>query len=274
MDPQLGNKFNITVRGNAAARETLVFSNGFGSSQAAWRFIRPGFADRYRMVLYDMAGSGQARTDPYDAHHYRSLHAFADDLLQVCDAAGVEQAHLITHSLSGMIGALAALKRPRLFRSLVMIGASARYLDDAGYLGGFTEHSAAALLEQMKCNYAGWLGAFARQAVSCPEQPTLEQEYARSLARMRPEHAFSIARTVFHSDHRQGVAWLRLPVLILQAPGDVVVSRQAAEWLHGAIPGSQLCWLPAPGHFPHMTCPGQVVGAIREFLGIEEVSPT
>ena len=44
----------------------------------------------------------------------------------------------VGHSVSSMIGALAAIAEPERFAKLVMVGPSPRYIDDGGYRGGFS----------------------------------------------------------------------------------------------------------------------------------------
>ena len=45
----------------------------------------------------------------------------------------------VGHSVSAMIGVLADAARPEPFDRLVMVGPSPRYIDDEGYVGGFSE---------------------------------------------------------------------------------------------------------------------------------------
>ncbi len=262
----LGRKHYLQIAGKLDATETLVFAHGYGSNQAAWRFITPAFADRYRLVLFDMVGCGNSDIGAFDPNYYRSLHNYADDLIAICDSLRLRHVHLITHSVSGIVGTLAALNRPDLFANLVFIGVSPRYLNDEGYEGGFTQEQVVSLLLEMGNDYMAWLGEFAPKVMDAPEQPELVQEFADSLAQMGLGNSIAIARKVFFCDHRADVERLQLPVLIIQARSDVVVPSSVGEYLHRAIANSVLHWISTPGHFPHMTNPSEIIQAIQQHL--------
>ncbi len=266
MELDIFKKHNLHILGNSAADKTMIFAHGYGSNQAAWRFITPAFADQYQLVLFDMVGCGDSDVRAFDPHHYTSLHQYADDLIEMCDELQLQQVHLIAHSVSSMIGTLATLKRPDLFSTLVFIGASPRYLDDDGYVGGFTQAQVANIVLEMGQHYIDWLNGFASNAVNAPDQPELADEFKSSLAQMRPGTSIAIAQKIFASDHRQDVAQLKLPVLIIQPLVDMVVPPQVGEYLHEAIPGSRLYWISTPGHFPHLSNPNEIIKAITQHL--------
>ncbi|MBL1176822.1 alpha/beta fold hydrolase [Pantanalinema sp. GBBB05] len=259
-------KHNLHIIGNLNATETLVFAHGYGSEQSAWKFITPEFEKRYRLVLFDMVGCGNSNLAAFTSEHYGSLHKYADDLIEICDEMKLQQTHLIAHSVSSIIGTLAVLKRPNLFLTCVFIGASPRYLDDEGYIGGFTKQQVISLLLEMAENYTDWLDGFAPVVIQAPNNPELVNEFATSLAKMRPGTSIEIARKIFFCDHRLDVAQLKLPVLLLHSREDVVVPYQVGEYLHQVIPNSRLHWISTPGHFPHMTNPGEIIKAITQHL--------
>lgn len=266
MTGYLMKRNSVHVQGNPVAKETLVFCHGYGSDQNAWRFITPAFKDRYRLVLFDLTGCGASDLAAFDAKRYSKGSAYADDLILLCDSLKLRGAHLITHSVSGMIGTVAALQRPDLFASMVFIGASPRYINDDGYTGGFTAEAVTDLVATMEKNYLAWAQGFAPFAMNQPENPALGQEFTQSLASMRPDISVEIARFIFFSDFRSEVARLQLPVQILQAQQDIVVPEAVGHYLHKHIRGSDLRWLSTTGHFPHMARPEEVIDAVRLHL--------
>ena len=261
---------NVHVQGNPGAKETLVFCHGYGSEQSAWRFVTPAFQERYRMVLYDLTGCGASDLAAFDPRRYRQGSAYAADLILLCDTLKLRKVHLITHSVSGMIGSLAALQRPDLVESLVFIGASPHYINEDGYTGGFSAEAVKELIATMESNYLAWAQGFSPFAMNQPENPELGLEFTRSLASMRPDVSVEIARFIFFSDFRAEIARLRLPVTILQAQHDIVVPEAVGHYLHENIPNSDLRWLTTTGHFPHMGKPEEVIEAVR--LHLERVT--
>ncbi|MEI8165495.1 MAG: alpha/beta hydrolase [Chloroflexales bacterium] len=266
MHSTIQSKYDLHVAGTLNAAETLVFAHGYGSNQEAWRFVTPAFQERYRLVLFDLVGCGGSDHREFDPTHYASLHAYATDLIHIADSLKLTGAHLIAHSVSSMIGTLAALKRPDLFASMVCIGASPRYLNDDGYVGGFSRAAVDDLLDQMAQRFVEWTQGFASTVMGVSDQPELVKEFAQSLASMRPDIAICIATRIFLSDHRQDAARLTLPVLLMQPREDPVVPIEVSLYLHRVIAGSQLHWLSVPGHFPHLVSPTEVIDAIEAHL--------
>jgi pimeloyl-ACP methyl ester carboxylesterase len=115
----------LNVRVVGSGERVVVFSHGFGTDQSAWNRILPYFPN-FRVVTYDLVCSGSVNPDHFNFRRYTNLDAYVDDLLAVLDALRIERCYLVGHSVSAMIGILAAIRRPELFVKLVLIGASPR----------------------------------------------------------------------------------------------------------------------------------------------------
>ena len=103
-----------------------------------WRFVTPAFEDDYRIVLFDYVGSGKSDLNAYDAVRYSTLEGYAQDVLDVCHALDLSDIIFVGHSVSSMVGVLAANREPERFSRLLLIGPSPRYINDApDYVGGF-----------------------------------------------------------------------------------------------------------------------------------------
>src|SRR4051794_21302246 len=113
---------NVTVMG--AAARPMIFAHGYGCDQHMWRLIAPAFTDTHQVVLFDHVGAGQSDVSAYSRTKYNTLQAYADDMLEICDELHLEDAVFVGHSVSAMIGLLAAIKQPERFSSLVLIGPS------------------------------------------------------------------------------------------------------------------------------------------------------
>lgn len=257
---------NVNVVGNRNAAETVVLAHGFGGDQTAWRFVVPGLEADYRIVLFDLVGCGGSDPDAYDRARYATLWDFADDLIRLCDALGLRQATLVGHSVSCMIGGLASIRRPDLFARQVWLGASPCYLNAGDYGGGFAREEVADLLNAMSKDYNTWVRGIAPLAVNAADQPTVVDEFARTMGSMRPDVAVGVASTIFLADHRRDVADIAVPVLIVQARDDFFVPEGVAHYLHRVIRGSRLRRIALNGHLPHLTSPAEVVAVLKEFL--------
>ena len=127
---------NVTVSG--AGSQPLLFAHGFGCDQHMWRFVTPAFEERYRVVLFDHVGAGGSDLAAYDAEKYATLQGYTDDVLELCAALDLHDVIFVGHSVSAMIGVLAAIAEPARFARLVLVGPSPRYINEGDYVGGFT----------------------------------------------------------------------------------------------------------------------------------------
>ena len=256
------NHVKVLGKGNQA----LIFAHGFGSNQTAWRHIVPAFESNYRIVLFDHVGAGKSDVSAYNPHRYNSLSGYAQDLLELCAELKLTGSVLVCHSISAMIGLLAAIIEPHRFSRLIMIGASPRYLNDTGYIGGFEQSDLDAFYAAMSANYNAWVCGFAPLVVGNPEQPELAIEFARSLQDMRPDIASVLARIIFQSDFRDDLPRLTVPALIVQSTHDKAVPPEVGRYLAAKIPNNQFVNINAKGHVPHLSAPDEVIKIIRAYL--------
>jgi sigma-B regulation protein RsbQ len=260
----LQQRNNVQVIGEG--RSTLIFSHGFGCDQAMWRFLVPHYADRFKLVLYDLVGAGNSAIEAYDRHKYASLHGYARDLTELIEAFGEGPVIIVGHSVSAMIGVLADRQTPGLIAGHVMIGPSPCYVDSEGYVGGFSEEDVHSLLDTLDSNYLGWSSTMAPVIMGAPGQPALGEELTNSFCRTDPEIAKQFAHVTFLSDNRKDVAGLTTPTLILQSTDDMIAPVAVGEYLHDALPNSTLKVVDNIGHCPHLSAPHACSAAMDDFL--------
>lgn len=247
-------------------QRVMVFAHGFGCDQNMWRFVAPAFEADFRTVLFDHVGAGRSDLRAYDPKKYSSLHGYADDVVEIGRALGLKNAIFVGHSVSAMIGALAAIKAPELFDALVMVGPSPRYIDDGDYMGGFTAPHIEELLASLDDNHMGWSKAMAPAIMGNPDRPELGEELANSFCRTDPEIAKQFARVTFMSDNREDLAKIPARTLVLQCKEDIIANEQVGEYVNQHVPRSQMTILNATGHCPNLSAPQEVVAAIRSFV--------
>jgi sigma-B regulation protein RsbQ len=172
----------------------------------------------------------------------------------------------VGHSVSAMIGVLAAIRDPQRFKALVLVGPSPRYIDDAGYVGGFSREDIEGLLGSLDSNYLGWSSTMAPVIMGNADRPELGQELTNSFCRADPEIAAHFARVTFFSDNRQDLGRVRTPSLILQCSDDVIAPNAVGDYVHRHMPHSQLVVMTATGHCPNLSAPDETSAAIKQFL--------
>jgi len=247
--------------------QPMLFAHGFGCDQNMWRFVAPAFEDRYKVVRFDHVGAGASDLSAYDEQRYSSLEGYAADINEICSALDLRDVVFVGHSVSSMIGMLAALAAPDgTYGKLVMVGPSPRYIDDESYVGGFAREDIDELLESLDSNYLGWSEAMAPAIMGNPDRPELGAELTASFCRTDPEIARRFAAVTFLSDNRADLSRLRVPTLVLQCSQDVIAPNEVGEYVHREIPGSRLVTLDAVGHCPNLSAPQETIAAIDAFL--------
>jgi sigma-B regulation protein RsbQ len=255
---------NVHVRGSGS--RTMVFAHGFGCDQNMWRFVAPEFEGSFKVVLFDHVGAGGSDLSAYDPRKYSTLSGYADDVVEIGRELNLNDAVFVGHSVSAMIGVLASLKVPGMFGRLVLVGPSARYIDDVGYVGGFSEKQIAELLDFLEDNHMGWSAAMAPSIMGNPGRPELGEELTNSFCRTDPEIAKAFARVTFTSDNRADLPKVSVPTLILQCKEDIIASTEVGEFVHEQIRGSKMVILDATGHCPNLSAPREVVVAMQAFV--------
>jgi sigma-B regulation protein RsbQ len=244
----------------------MLFAHGFGCDQNMWRHVWPAFADEYRIVLFDHVGAGGSELGAYDRTKYDSLQGYADDVLELCRELELRDVVFVGHSVSAMIGVLAAAREPGRFSKLVLIGPSPRYIDADDYVGGFTREDIEGLLDSLDSNFLGWSQAYAPAIMGAGQPAELQDELTNSFCRTDPEIARHFARVTFLSDNRSDLTTVEVPTLVLQCSDDVIAPDTVGEYVHREIRGSTLVRLRATGHCPNLSAPEETIAAIKDFL--------
>ena len=257
-------RHNINVVGTGS--KTMLLAHGYGCDQIMWRFLVPAFQNNYRIVLFDHVGAGQSDLSQYSREKYATLDGYARDILDIIDAVSEAPVIFVGHSVSSMIGVLAANKRPHAFERLVLVGPSPRYLNDHDYVGGFTRGDIDGLLQTLDENHLGWSRAMAPVIMKNEDRPELASELAESFCRTDPEIAKHFARVTFLSDNRADLPRVTVPSLVLQCSDASIAPQSVGEFVHRHLPGSTLVNMRATGHCPHLSSPGETIEAIKHYL--------
>ena len=257
---------NVKISGREGGR-AMVFAHGFGCDQNMWRHVAPRFADDYRIVLFDHIGAGNSDLTAYDPQRYASLDGYADDVLRLCRELDLRDVVFVGHSVSAMIGALAAAREPDLFARLIMVGPSPRYINDDDYVGGFEAADIDELLDSLASNYLGWSSAMAPVIMGRPDRPEFGTELTESFCRTDPDIARQFARVTFTSDNRADLARISTPTLVLQCRDDVIAPVEVGEYVRDHLQNATLTMLDATGHCPNLSAPDETAEAIAAYLG-------
>jgi sigma-B regulation protein RsbQ len=256
---------NVKILGEGT--QPMLFAHGFGCDQNMWRLIVPTFLPDYRVILFDYVGAGKSDWSAYTPERYNSLRGYAQDILDICEALDLTQTIFVGHSVSGMIGLLAAIQSPERFAHLVLVNPSPSYLNDLpDYRGGFEQAEIEGLLSMMEKNYMGWANMLAPLIMQNGDRPELTQELEQSFCSTDPEIARRFAEVTFFSDNREDLPKAPVPSVILQSAVDAIAPAEVGQYMHRHMPASTLQLMQVTGHCSHMSHPQETIQEIKAYL--------
>ncbi len=254
---------HVVVQGQGS--KPLVFAHGFGCDQTMWRFVAPAFESTHRVVVFDHIGCGRSDLRAYDMGRHSRLEGYAADVVALLDGLDLNDVVFVGHSVSAMIGLLAAIERPQRFAQLILLGPSPCYLNDAatGYVGGFERADIDALMDLMDTNLLGWADFLVPAVLGPDAREALNDELRTRFCTADPAINRRFAVATFLGDNRDDLARVTVPSVILQCAHDAIAPMAVGTFMHQRLHGSRLQVLDVVGHCPHLTHPQLTIDALR-----------
>jgi sigma-B regulation protein RsbQ len=246
--------------------QPMMFSHGYGCDQNMWRLVAPAFTDSYRVVLFDHVGTGRSDLSAYDDTRYARLDGYASDVLEIVHTLDLHDVVFVGHSVSAMIGILAAIREPERFANLILVGPSPSYIDDGDYRGGFSRSDIEDMMNALDSNYLGWSSAIAPMIMANPERPELSQELVNSFCATDPDIAKKFAHVTFLSDNRNDLVKVSTPSLVMQCSDDIIAPHCVGQYVAAHLPDSTLVVMNATGHCPNLSAPQETIEVIKAYL--------
>ncbi|MEX0741039.1 MAG: alpha/beta hydrolase [Pseudohongiella sp.] len=265
-DDSIQARNNVSISGRG--EQVLMFAHGFGCDQNMWRALIGELKNDYRIVAFDYVGSGKSDLSAFNVSRYATLDGYACDITDILDELNLVNVTLVGHSVSAMIGMLAATRAPERISKLVMVCPSPCYINDLpDYEGGFERDDLEELIDMMDKNYIGWANYLAPLVMGGRADQSTVEELTSSFCSTDPLVAKTFARATFFSDYRELMADCQTPTLVLQSREDSLVPVSVGEFVAAKLPHGNLRILNTQGHCIHMTDPALTNAEIRSFLG-------
>ncbi|KLT65683.1 alpha/beta fold hydrolase [Pedobacter sp. BMA] len=255
---------NVKILGEGT--QVIIFAHGFGCAQNSWKFMTDAFLEDYKVVLFDYVGSGESDITQYDHYKYSTLDGYASDVVEIIEALNLKDVIFVGHSVSSMIGMIAALQKPEAFQKLVFIGPSPKYMNDGEYIGGFEAGDIQTIFNSIEEDYAGWARGIAPVVMDKAYPPGLFNFLQECLEETEPSIALAFAMATFKTDCRDKLKHLTVPSLTLQSRSDIMAPLSAGDFIHQNTPHNFLVVMQATGHFPHISEPEETIREIKAFI--------
>jgi len=255
---------NVKILGEGS--QVLLFAHGFGCAQNSWKYITDAFLENYKVILFDYVGSGDSDLSQYNQKKYATLEGYACDIIDIIQALDLKNIIFIGHSVSSMIGMIAALQLPDVFKKLVFIGPSPRYLNDGDYIGGFNNGDIETIFTHIAQDYVAWSKQLAPRVIDSLCKPELCDFLQECFEATEPSVALAFAMATFKADYRDQLKNLEVPSLTLQCTDDEITPISVGEYIHKNTPDNFLVVMKATGHFPHISAPDETIREIKDFI--------
>jgi pimeloyl-ACP methyl ester carboxylesterase len=233
-----------TEHGPVVAAQTgdgpdLVLLHGLAGSSRWWNRNVPAMSGRFRVTAVDLPGFGSSHPDTRLI--LEEVPARVADFL---GEIGIERAHVIGHSMGGLVAAGLAADHPERVDRLVLV--------DAGFLS---------------------LDPTWRHRVTGPlrtlpwTSPTIIPVLLRDLVRSGPIRMARATAEVLRNDWRDKLPAISAPTLVVWGQHDRVCSPRIGEQIAASVPGARLVVIPGAGHNPmwekHAAFDGEVLAFLR-----------
>lgn len=240
------------IRGiRSPAAPTVVLSAGLGGSGSFWQPQLAALEARYRVVLYDHAGTGRSGgTLPAEY----TMATMASELATLLETLEVRQAHLVGHALGGMIGLQLALDHPGLLASVLVVNGWAvldsqtrRCFEVRRDLLLNSGVAAYVRAQPLFLYPADWLS---RHEVHLTEEQRHQEAHFQG-----SENLLRRLQALMTCDLRTRLPQLDLPVLALSSRDDLLVPWPCANALATLLPHGETHIMPYGGHAMSVTDP-------------------
>jgi pimeloyl-ACP methyl ester carboxylesterase len=240
-------------------RPTVVFVHGAANDHSVWALQSRYFAHHGHNVLaVDLPGHGRSGGDALP-----TVEAIADWLVALQDAAGVEGAALVGHSLGSLAALAAAARHPDRVTRIALLGPAVPMTVSDTLLAAARadDHAAFEMIN-------GWSFSPDKQ-LGGNRFPGLWMtgNALRLTERTRPGVLYAdLVACHGYADGLAAAAAARCPALLVLGARDLMAPPKNAQALVGALQDKRIVTLPDCGHALMAEQPDAVLDALRGFL--------
>jgi pimeloyl-ACP methyl ester carboxylesterase len=243
------------------AAQTILFHHGIGGSAGLWAGWLPYLIDRYRIVLWDMRGSGRSVLEGFSW----SLDLLVTDVLAVADAVGVQRFHLVGESIGGTVALAATIASPDRIASLTV--------SNGAHLGASIQRVQVWQKQLDEGGVKGWSDAFMPDRfLEGALEPERYAWFAAQQEKWSLESILKALSVLVGADLTPRLNAVNCPTLLLHPDGSPFIPVSVIAELHRLLPTSRLNIIGPARHGLPFSHDRQCARLLRSFLAETIVS--
>ncbi|MDH5672865.1 MAG: alpha/beta hydrolase [Myxococcales bacterium] len=264
--------------GESGSGPPLLLLDGIGCDGWAWNHIQPHLAERCRVVHLHYRGHGRSGA-PVDPNAI-SIETLADDGLRVMDAAAVERAALVAHSMGTQVALEVLRSAPERVEALVLICGSYGRITHTFHGNDWLHRTLPALIEQVRKHealaralwgrlppqlayrIAGWIGEIDGGSVRADDF----RQYVEHLSDISLDLYLRLLKEAGEHSAEELLASIRQPTLVIAAERDTFTPRDVVRELAERIPAADYMELAGASHAAPAERAGEINARIDRFL--------
>jgi pimeloyl-ACP methyl ester carboxylesterase len=248
----------------------VLLVQGVGVHGCGWRPQVDDLSRDHRCLWFDNRGIGGSTPRGTTI----TVPQMAEDALQILDAAGVQRAHVVGHSLGGVVAQELALAAPERVRSLSLLCTMARG-SDAGRTPGMAWLGVQSRIGTRRARRRAFLRIVLPDRVLETADPDqLAAEYAELFGHDLAAHPlveYLQLAALQRADTSSRLHGIRVPTLVVAARHDRIAPPRLGRALCDAIPGARFIEVPDAGHGAPIQVAVELNARLREhFAGAAE----
>lgn len=236
----------------------LFLLHGMNGNSRSWTPQLAAFSESYRVIAWDAPGYGESDPVAPDAD------AYAAQAASLLDHLNVKRAHVVGHSMGGVIAERFCARNLDRATALVLSGT---HWGNAAPEGAPLAAKYARRLQEFEQMSAKEYGKVRASKMLPPSpHPDVFDQVADVASEMRREGLLNGGQMVERTDNRPFLTTLKLPVLIITGDLDPVVAPLRSEAMMDFLPSARAVSLPGVGHAAYLEAPEVFNQTVREFL--------
>jgi 3-oxoadipate enol-lactonase len=240
--------------------DPVVFLHGIGGGARSFHHQLDGLSDAFDCIAWDAPGFGNSPPLPSV-----TFEALAASLAELLDQLALKSAHLVGHSLGGMIAQEFVARYPDRVRSLVLSCTSPAFgRPDGDFQRQFIEARLGPIERGLSMAENAQAVIPALMARAAPQDVALAID---CMAQIPVSTYKATVQCLVQFDRRASLPDIKVPTLALAAERDQAAPPAVLEKMAGKIPGARYVCIPAVGHLANIEDPATYNAEVRRFIG-------